>query len=96
MGASTDQRVLRLPNRRCALAIKKYLFRSMNAEEAALVKGITVYGAATFKEVIDHVQNPYRDRKGNQLEVGTYKNFPQKLTDDNSEKYGSQHRLFRY
>jgi magnesium chelatase family protein len=39
-----------------------------NAEEAALVDGITIYGAKNLKEVIEHIRIPKKDRKGNLLE----------------------------
>src|SRR3989344_4750859 len=51
-----------------------------NAEEAALVKGITVYGARTLKEVIDHVYKIHYDRKGNPMEKERPKILPQKPT----------------
>lgn len=35
-----------------------------NAEEAALVDGITIYGARNLKEVIDHIYKVKRDKKG--------------------------------
>jgi len=39
-----------------------------NAEEAALVEGITVYGVKNLKEVIDHIYIPKKDRSGNPIE----------------------------
>ena len=51
-----------------------------NAEEAALVKGITIYGAKTLKEVIDHVYKIRRDRKGAPLEKERPKITPQRPT----------------
>ena len=64
-----------------------------NAEEAALVKGITIYGAESLKEVIDHISNSnvqndskgkqvsYKtDRKAKAVEKKTLKILPQKPT----------------
>lgn len=53
----------------------------MNAQEAALVKGITVYGARTLKEVIDHLHKVKYDRKGAPLEAARPKISPQKPTE---------------
>lgn len=39
-----------------------------NAEEAALVDGIDIYGVKNLREVIDHIYIPKKDRKGNLLE----------------------------
>jgi magnesium chelatase family protein len=39
-----------------------------NAEEAALVEGIKIYGVNNLKEVIDHICIPKKDKKGNLLE----------------------------
>ncbi len=51
-----------------------------NAEEAALIDGITIYGAKSLKEVIDHIYIPKKDRKGNLLESERPKLFPQPKT----------------
>ncbi len=40
-----------------------------NAEEAALVDGIIIYGVKNLKEVIDHIYIPKKDKKGNLLEA---------------------------
>lgn len=39
-----------------------------NAKEAALVSGITVYGASNLKQIIDHLHTARRDKKGTLLE----------------------------
>ncbi|MEI8270023.1 MAG: YifB family Mg chelatase-like AAA ATPase [bacterium] len=52
-----------------------------NAEEAALVKGITVYGAKTLEEVVNHIYKIKYDKKGNPLEVERSKILPQKATE---------------
>lgn len=39
-----------------------------NAEEASLVEGITVYGAKTLREVVDHISKIKYDKNGNPLE----------------------------
>lgn len=50
------------------LGYKEIFLPIENAEEAALVEGITIYGAKNLKEVIDHIYIPKFDKKGNQLE----------------------------
>ena len=50
------------------LGFKEIFLPIENASEAALVDGITIYGAKNLKEVIDHIYIPKRDRKGNLLE----------------------------
>lgn len=52
-----------------------------NAPEAALVKGITIYGANTLKEVVDHVAKIKCDRQGKPLEPERPKLSPQKSTE---------------
>jgi len=52
-----------------------------NAEEAALVQGITIYGANTLKEVVDHVSKIKCDRQGKPLEPERPKLLPQKPTE---------------
>jgi magnesium chelatase family protein len=47
--------VLPLTEQAMKLGYKEIFVPIMNAEEAALVKGITVYGARTLEEVIDHL-----------------------------------------
>jgi magnesium chelatase family protein len=50
------------------LGYKEIFLPIDNAEEAALVDGITIYGVKNLKEVIEHIQIPKKDRKGNLLE----------------------------
>lgn len=50
------------------LGFKEIFLPIDNAEEAALVDDITIYGAKNLKEVIDHIFIPKKDRKGNLLE----------------------------
>jgi magnesium chelatase family protein len=50
------------------LGYKEIFVPLANAEEAALVEGITVYGAQTLKEVIDHIYKIKYDKKGNPIE----------------------------
>ncbi len=50
------------------LGYKELFVPIANAEEAALVDGITIYGAKTLKEVIDHIYKVRRDKKGNPVE----------------------------
>jgi len=52
-----------------------------NAKEAALVGGITVYGAKTLREVIDHLHKVTYDKKGNPLDKERPKIKPQKVTE---------------
>ena len=52
-----------------------------NAPEAALVKGIIVYGAWTLKEVVDHVHKIKYDKGGKPLEKERTKILPQKPTE---------------
>ena len=64
--------VLPLTEQAMRLGYKEIFVPVANAEEAALVKGITIYGARTLEEVIDHVSKVHYDRKGKPLE----KEFP--------------------
>ena len=50
------------------LGYKEIFLPIENASEAALVEGITIYGAKNLREVIDHIYIPKKDRKGNLLE----------------------------
>jgi magnesium chelatase family protein len=50
------------------LGYKEIFLPIENAEEAALVDGITIYGAKNLKEVIDHIFIPKKDKKGNLIE----------------------------
>jgi magnesium chelatase family protein len=72
--------VLPLTEQAMKLGYKEIFVPIMNAEEAALVKGITVYGARTLSEVIEHLSEAKYDRKGNLLEEGGKKIIPQKMT----------------
>ncbi|MDE2030661.1 MAG: YifB family Mg chelatase-like AAA ATPase [Patescibacteria group bacterium] len=47
---------------------KEIFLPEQNAKEAALVDGITVYGARTLKEVIDHIRKIKKDKNGKSLE----------------------------
>ena len=47
------------------LGFKEIYLPLQNAEEAALVDGIIVYGASNLKEVIDHISIPKNNKKGN-------------------------------
>ncbi len=67
-------------------AAKKFGFKEIflpieNAEEAGLVDGITIYGAKTLREVIDHVHLIRYDKKGNPLEPERPKILPQPKTE---------------
>jgi len=50
------------------LGYKEIFLPIENAKEAALIDGITVYGAKTLKEVIDHIYIIKKDKKGNNIE----------------------------
>jgi magnesium chelatase family protein len=50
------------------MGFKEIFVPLANAKEAALVEGITVYGAQTLKEVIDHIYKVKYDKKGNPTE----------------------------
>jgi len=50
------------------LGYKEIFLPIDNAEEAALVDGIIIYGVKNLKEVIDHIYIPKKDKKGNLLE----------------------------
>ena len=73
--------VLPLTEQAMKLGYKEIFVPAANAEEAALVKGIIVYGANTLSEVIDHLTDPKYDRKGKLLEKGGQKIVPQKPTE---------------
>ncbi len=64
-----------------ALGFKEIFLPIENAGEAALVEGITIYGAKTLNEVIDHIYIPKIDRKGNLLEPERPKINPQPKTE---------------
>ena len=73
--------VLPLTEQAMRLGYKEIFVPMVNAKEAALVKGITIYGAKSLKEVIDHVSKVHLDRKGNPIEKETPKILPQKPTE---------------
>jgi len=50
------------------LGYKEIFLPIQNSEEAALVEDIDIYGASNLKEVIDHINIPKKDKKGNLLE----------------------------
>jgi len=58
------------------LGFKEIFLPIENAEEAALVDGITIYGAKNLKEVIDHIYIPKKDKKGNLVEKERTKLYP--------------------
>ena len=58
------------------LGYKEIFVPIANAEESALVKGITVYGARTLKEVVDHIYKIKYDKNGNPLEKERSKILP--------------------
>ncbi len=51
------------------LGYKELFVPFQNAEEAALVEGITIYGAHSLKEVIDHIYKVKKDKNGKPLEA---------------------------
>lgn len=72
------------------LGYKEIFLPIENAPEAALVDGITIYGAKNLKEVIDHIYIPKRDKKGNVLEKDRAKLSPFLKTEiKQKEKSGS-------
>ncbi len=73
--------VLPLTEHAMKLGYKEIFVPIGNAEEAALVKGITVYGAKDLKEVVDHIYKIKYDKKGNPLEVERPKISPQRPTE---------------
>lgn len=73
--------VLPLTEQATRQGFKEIFVPIMNAKEAALVKGITVYGAKTLKEVINHISKINYDKKGNPLEEKPPKILPQKATE---------------
>src|ERR1035437_5240863 len=62
------------------LGYKEIFLPIENAQEAALVDGITIYGAKNLKEVIDHIYIIKKDKKGNQVEPERPKISPQPQT----------------
>lgn len=72
------------------LGYKEIFLPFDNASEAALVEGITVYGAKNLREVLDHIYIPKKDKKGNAIEQEKPKinKFP-KTEISHQEKTGS-------
>jgi magnesium chelatase family protein len=62
------------------LGYKEIFLPIENAEEAALVDGITIYGAKNLREVLDHLHEARRDKKGELLEPETKNIIPQPQT----------------
>ncbi len=58
------------------LGYKEIFLPIENAEEAALVEGITIYGAKNLKEIIDHIYIIKKDKKGIPLEKERVKLTP--------------------
>jgi len=94
--------VLPLTEQAMRLGYKEIFVPKGNASEAALVKGITVYGAENLKEVIDHVSDYDPEgkstsygagRKGKSIDVKSRKILAQKLT---AIRCNSRHRFFGY
>jgi len=73
--------VLPLTEHAMRLGYKEIFVPRENAEEAALVKGITIYGARTLKEVVDHISKIKTDRKGKPIEEECPKILPQRPTE---------------
>jgi magnesium chelatase family protein len=73
--------VLPLTEQAMQLGYKEIFVPFGNACEAALVKGIKVYGAKTLKEVINHLYKIKYDRKGAPLEAARPKISPQPPTE---------------
>ncbi len=73
--------VLPLTEQAVRLGYKEIFVPIANAEEAALVHGITIYGAKTLKEVIDHIYRIKYDKNGNPLEKERPKIVAQKPTE---------------
>jgi magnesium chelatase family protein len=62
------------------LGFKEIFLPKDNAEEAALVEGITIYGANNLREVLDHLHTARRGKKDELLEPETPNMIPQQLT----------------
>ena len=71
------------------LGFKEIFLPIDNAKEAALVEGITIYGAKNLKEVVDHIYIPRKDRNGKLLEQERPKITPSPKTEiEHKEKEG--------
>ena len=83
--------VLPLTEQAMRLGYKEIFVPIMNAKEAALVKGITIYGAKTLKEVINHISSARGgsafggkmnlNKKGKSIETESRKISPQRPTE---------------
>ncbi|MFA5791989.1 MAG: YifB family Mg chelatase-like AAA ATPase [Candidatus Paceibacterota bacterium] len=75
--------VLPLTEQAMRQGYKEIFVPSVNASEAALVKGITIYGAKTLKEVIDHlsISKTKNNKKENLPKKENLKILPQKQTE---------------
>ncbi len=62
------------------MGYREIFLPEQNAKEAALVEGITVYGAKNLREVIDHISKLKTDKKGNPIEKEKPKLSPQPQT----------------
>lgn len=61
-----------------------------NAPEAALVEGITIYGAHNLKEVIDHLHIPQKDKTGKNIEAERSKLLPFPKTEIEHQKISGE------
>jgi magnesium chelatase family protein len=73
--------VLPLTQEAKKLGYKEIFLPFVNAKEAALVEGITIYGARTLREVIDHIYITKKDRRGKATEEERSKLIPQPKTE---------------
>jgi magnesium chelatase family protein len=73
--------VLPLAQEAKKLGYKEIFLPFENREEAALVDGIIIYGAKNLREVLDHLHETRKDKKGNLLEPETIKIKPQIQTE---------------
>lgn len=67
------------------LGYKEIFLPYQNAEEAALIEGLTIYGAKTLKEVVDHIYIPKKNKKGELVEPERAKIIPQAKTQIKKE-----------
>lgn len=63
------------------LGYKEIFLPEQNASEAALVEGIAIYGAKNLKQVVDHLHEIKKDKKGNPLEKEKQKITPAQKTE---------------
>ncbi len=69
-----------------ARGFKEIFLPEQNAREAALVDGITIYGAKTLKEVVDHIYKIKKDKDGKPLEKERQKLKPTPKTEIDNAK----------